>query len=871
VTAPATTASASAPAAPATTGTEAAGRLRQSLLLPALLALFFGSGISGLIYELVWLRHLTLVFGVTVYAVSTVLSAFMGGLALGGFLASRVADRVERPLRAYGLLEIGIGLSALLTPPAFAVLQQVYRGLYPALPHDLTSLSLVRFLLACVILLVPTTLMGATLPIVVRSTLGRRASLGTNLSLLYASNTAGGITGAYLAGFILIGSIGIRATTVTAAAVNVAVGIASIALDWWLAQEARKQADEMPLPLGEAAQSAGEGGSGAGITAARRPRPDPLPGGEGTSGTLIPSGALRWLLVAFFLSGFASLGYQVIWTRILAIFFEATTYAFTLILCTFLLGIAAGSYLIAPVINRRVNWLFAAAIMEWAIGFTALLSIAVIARMPQIVDTLRVMPLLEHTVSGEQRLTAMMCFLTIIPTTLILGAAFPVIMKLYAGAQTESPVNGKRRSESGPLPVGEGGRRPGEVNEVGRRLGRAYAANVCGSIAGSWISGFVLIPLIGTHASIILLAGANVLIGLGLLRYALADSRLPRLARPRALVPAGLALAAGAIALTPDMYAAVFARFGDRVLWYEEGLEQTVTILQGPQVRRMYLNGWHQANDTPAMVSFHSLIGHLPMLVQPTGTRAGAGSTGGGASAERRVLVVGLGGGATAGAASVYDRARLTVVELSPSVVRGARLFSHVNHNVVDAPNVRVLTDDGRNYLLLAGEKYDVIMADAIRPHAAGSAALYSLEYYHLARAALSEDGVMVQWIDNQIPEAQYRILLRTFLEAFPYVTAWADGGLFIASHRPYQIDRATLRERVEGPARRTLAADGISGPESVLGLFTATDAELRAWVGPGPVITDDHPYNEFFRSLPAEKTPPNLTTFRRDWSQVVH
>jgi spermidine synthase len=317
------------------------------------------------------------------------------------------------------------------------------------------------------------------------------------------------------------------------------------------------------------------------------------------------------------------------------------------------------------------------------------------------------------------------------------------------------------------------------------------------------------------------------------------------------------------IALTPDMYAAIFARFGDRVRWYEEGLEQTVTVLEGNGVRRMYLNGWHQANDTPAMVNFHALIGHLPMLVQPAGRGAGPGG-------ERQVLVVGLGGGATAGAASVYDRVRLTVVELSPSVVSGARFFSHVNHNVVDAPNVRVLTDDGRNYLLLTDQKYDVIMADAIRPHAAGSAALYSLEYYRLAQAALAGDGVMVQWIDNQIPESQYRTLLRTFLAAFPYVTGWADGGLFIGAQRPYQIDRPALTERVEGSARRTLSENGITTPDAVLSLFTATDAELRAWVGGGPIVTDDHPYNEFFRSLPSETHGPDVSGFRRDPSSIV-
>jgi len=813
---------------------------RAALLLPLLLVLFFGSGVSGLIYELVWLRFLALVFGVTIYAVATVLSAFMGGLALGGYLAGRVADRIKRPLRAYGILELGIGISALLTPPAFGVLQGVYRELYPGLPHDLTSLSLVRFALACVILLVPTTLMGATLPIVIRSTLNRSVSLGTNLSLLYASNTAGGITGAYLAGFILIGAIGVRATTVTAAVINVAVGVLAIAVDWWLTREPLPLVVHRAHPL--AARSTGEGSAGASTMG--RPHPDPLPKGEG-----IGAGAQRLLLVAFFVSGFASLGYQVIWTRILAIYFEATTYAFTLILCTFLLGIAAGSYLVAPLINRRVNWLFAAAVMEWAIGVTALVSLAVISRLPAIIETLRWLPLLEHFVSGEQRVTALMCFVTIIPTTLLLGAAFPVIMKLYAGSDDA---------------------------RVGRRLGRAYASNVCGSIAGSWASGFVLIPLLGTHRSLVLLAAANTLVGLGLLRYALPRRRPPLgeaalpsrgAIRPRVLVPLGLAVALGAFALTPDLYGAVFSRFGDRVVWYEEGLEQTVTILQGPDVRRMYLNGWHQANDTPQMLQLHTQIGHLPMLVQPVTTRS-----------ERKVLVIGLGGGATAGAAAAHQGARLQVVELSPSVVRGATFFSHVNGEVVrmvdgqvvEAPNVAVHEDDGRNYLLLTDEKYDVIMADAIRPRAAGSGALYSYEYYRLARLALAENGVMVQWIDTNIPANQYKILLRTFLEAFPYVTGWADGALFIGSERPYVIDRQAISQRLSGANRSMLTSAGLVSPETVLGLFMATDAELRGWAGTGQIVSDDHPYNEFFRSLPEESAPAEFGSFQRDATQVA-
>jgi spermidine synthase len=504
--------------------------------------------------------------------------------------------------------------------------------------------------------------------------------------------------------------------------------------------------------------------------------------------------------------------------------------------------------------------------MEWGIGVTALISIAVIARLGAIVETLRWLPILEHTVSGEQRVTALMCFLTIVPTTLLLGAAFPLIMKLYAGNRTNE------RAEPSEVTTAEDA-------SIGKRLGRAYAANVCGSIAGSWASGFVLIPLLGTHASAILLAAANVVLGLGLLRFAFA-ARQKNVAvkrrssgfRPRVLVPAGLAVAVGAAALTPDMYGAVFARFGDPVLWYEEGLEQTVTILQGPEVRRMYLNGWHQANDTPSMLQLHTLIGHLPMLVQPSGSAASTGPR------PRQVLVIGLGGGATAGAAAAHRGSQLTVVELSPSVVRGATFFSRVNGGVVSmqngavvaAPNVTVHTDDGRNYLLLTDRKYDVVMADAMRPQHAGSAALYSAEYYRLARNALAPDGVMVQWIDNQIPANQYAILLRTFLDAFPYVTGWAGGTLFIGSERPYTLDRATVAQRLADSDRAMLATGGLSTADSVLNLFAATDAELRAWAGTGPIVTDDHPYNEFFRSLPHETTPPELAVFKHDVSQIL-
>ena len=227
--------------------------------------------------------------------------------------------------------------------------------------------------------------------------------------------------------------------------------------------------------------------------------------------------------------------------------------------------------------------------------------------------------------------------------------------------------------------------------------------------------------------------------------------------------------------------------------------------------------------------------------------------------------MIGLGGGATAGAAAAFPNTHLDVVELSASVVRGARYFDHVNGGVVTSPMVRMRTDDGRNFLSLTSKRYDVVMADVIRPQHAGSAALYSLEYYTLARQALKEDGVMIQWIDQRLPENQYQMLLRTFLRAFPYATAWADGAFFVGSESPYAIDRRLLGERLASRAPGAAARSGVATPEDVLRLFTATDEELRRYAGDGPIVTDDHPYIEFFRSLPADPHAPDPAVFRRD------
>jgi spermidine synthase len=248
------------------------------------------------------------------------------------------------------------------------------------------------------------------------------------------------------------------------------------------------------------------------------------------------------------------------------------------------------------------------------------------------------------------------------------------------------------------------------------------------------------------------------------------------------------------------------------------------------------------------MVRLHRTLGHLPLLLHP---------------APREALVVGLGGGATAGAMSLHPGVRVRVVELSEGVRRAAALFSHVNYDVLGRPNVTLRVDDGRNFLQLSGERFHVITADIIQPHHAGAGNLYSREYFTLVRRALTEDGLTLQWIGHR-SSAQYRLIMRTFLDVFPDATLWCDGEFMVGARHPLRLRPAALRSRIEAPEMRAALREiGLPDFDTLAGWYTAGAAEMRRFVGEGPVLTDDRPRVEYFRSLPRGAPPLDLSTLR--------
>jgi spermidine synthase len=772
----------------------------------AVAALLFVSGAAGLVYQVAWVRLLGLTFGVTVFAISTVLAAFMGGLALGSFFGGRRADSTARPLKVYGLVELGVGLTALLTPWAFGALQSTYASVSTVVDPAQAPLiaGAVRAVLAFTVLLVPTALMGATLPLAVRGVRGARIEDDPTrgdtwaMALLYATNTTGAIVGCLASGFILIGGLGLSETIVVAAIANAVAGLGALLLqrvliDRRAAPSSRRVAASTNV---HSAEIRAEGG--------------------GDSRRLAHTA-----LWAFAFSGAISLAYEVVWSRILAVLFDSSIYGFVLMLATVLLGIALGGALGGALLRWQPGARTAGAVfgaLEIGIGLAAVLALLAFGTTYDALISLRGSgSVLERLVRTDLRLMAVLCILTVLPAALLMGATFPVAARLWA--------------------AGAGG--------LGRKLGGVYAGNVAGAIVGSLAGGFLLIPVLGAHHSLLLLASANVVLG-GLLLSAIGRSPLGLVA-----VLAALAVVAWG-ASRPPLHEVVFHQhFPDQqLLGYWAGLETTVSVGRDPDgVQTLFTNSRGQTNDAPDLVRYHRVMGHLAALLAP--------------DSGPHALVVGLGAGATPGALAQHRDARVDIVELSESVIAAAPFFRVANADVLAQPNVRLTIDDGRNFLLRNRQPYDVITADVVHPYDAGATNLYSVEYFSLVARSLSPNGIMVQWVSPG-SAFEHSLIVRSFLKAFPNATLWLGGDMLIGSPNPLRISRSELERRLADPrARASLAEVGFNHAQDVLAQFRASPEDLQAYAGQGPILTDNHPILEYFLSSEITSDPPDLSHFQ--------
>jgi spermidine synthase len=762
-----------------------------------LLVLFFFSGVAGLIYELVWVRQLTLVFGGTTYAITTVVVAFMAGLGLGSYLAGRMSRRIERTVRTYGLLEISIGCYALIIPALLGLAEPAYRAIYPLAAADPWLLTAFRFLVSVVILIVPTTCMGATLPILVRHIALTERGLGRSVGYAYGINTLGAVLGVLLAGFFLIPGLGLENTTRLAAAVNIAIGLTAVL---YLARRAAP---------GHAADAVVED----------------VPAFVPDTPPLSPA-TRRIVLLGFAASGFAAMVYQITWTRALVLSLGSSTYSFTCILAAFILGLALGSLAVTRIVDRWKSLVSGFGVLELGIAIAAMLIVPLNRQIPFAVVSI-VQKNQEHFGALLSLQFLLIIAVTIIPT-LLMGAIFPLVIRMLAHG----------------------------TGDAGAATGRAYAVNTIGTIAGSFLAGFVLIrsDVLGVQNSIIFASALNGVIGFALVLIGRRGNAAP-FARA-ALVPAGVVLVA------IPLLALAFGRWDTRLMssapfmgrtiskeaidhavtdYFADGVDMTVSVYHrqaDPDYLTLTVNGKPDASTGLEDMTTQLLLGHLPAILGPKGGKA---------------CVIGLGSGMTLAAVACHPGyERLDCVEIGDEVIRAASYFQPYAHDVLSKdPRVRVIRADGRNHLLLTDARYDLIVCEPSNPWISGVANLFTREFFSLCRSRLSDDGVLAIWLQGYSTSVEdFRMVLRTLFTLSDDVSLWT---LYFSDYmlvmrkgaQPLSVEEFVAR--CEEPAvRNDLYRVGLHRPSHLLGRYIASGAELRAWVGDGPLNTDDNARLEF-------------------------
>jgi spermidine synthase len=766
------------------------------------LACFFLSGASGLILELIWTRMLTLVFGSTTLAVSTVLTAFMGGLGLGSLLAGRLADRLRDPVRAYALAEAAIGAYALVVPWVVVSYPALNRTLWAGLGDHYPLLSLLRFVASAGLLILPTTLMGATLPVLSRYFVQRPfelGRLGQRLGTLYAVNLFGAVAGAFLAGFVLLPLCGVRTTNRIAAGFDLSLAAAIlIARRLRAARPASRTLDELVAE----ARSRGE------IAAAAPARPATDPG------------ARRAVLIAFAISGGTAMTLQGLWTRALAVVIGSSIYSFTIILLAFLVGLGTGSAVFARLVERWAHPIRALAAVHLGIAGCVGLSYVLTDRLPYLFAWLLGSGSFSpDTVLGCQ--FALAC-VTVLPATFLMGAIFPLSIRVAAG----------------------------RLDSVGRDVGNAYALNTVGAIAGSFLSGFVVLPTLGLQRGIYL----TVCVGLAVAVLLLVAAPGLAPSKRAAGIVAALALAIGGLALPrwnlvlfsqgffrvsiARDYIARHNRHQDwatpRLVFYEDGIATTVSVDQWGKTYSLKNNGKVDASsdaDMPTQVG----VGLLPVLLYP-GDR------------PPRVALVGFGSGVTAGSITQAPISSLEVVELEPAIYRASHFFDAVNHRPLDNPLVTARVGDGRNFLGQRRDRFDVIISEPSNPWITGVSNLFTREYFQEIKSRLADDGIFCQWAQlYEMAPWNIKTIYRTLREEFPHALVFAAEDLssdtiLIASKRPIQIDVQRITRLLQDPRTRAEAARaGWESAHDIPAYVLLAPEELESFTAGAPVNTDDN------------------------------
>lgn len=694
-------------------------------------ALFYTlSGALGLVYEVVFDKYLAYVFGATAYASSAVLVAFMGGLALGAFVASRIDARIERPLLAYGIAELVIGAFCLAVPHTFGALSSLYVSAVTKSPGSLATLSIVRALLAVLVVLVPAAGMGATLPLLSRFVQGNEPALAKRrLARFYALNTFGGAMGAIGSAYVILPTLGLTWTMRTCACLSLGIGLASVVLGLGVflpraavADEERTEETAKHAELGDASAS--------------------MP--------------FRDAVVLSAASGLLVFACEVVFVHMLALVIGTSVYAFGLMLFIFLVCLSAGTPLATRLATR--HGAMAAAFGFAAAGTGLVASLVIWDRLPGLFVALGPS---VRTWGARELTRGVAAFAALAIPVALMGTTFPLVLRSARAAS------------------------------LGADVGRLTVANTVGSITGSILGGFFLLPLLGSQKSLMAIGVLYLAVAAYVLRSRIRDGRS---ASKRGSLMALVAIGALVAALVPPWNLArltsganVYFDTGTVPDGVVESIREdvhggvTTVVRDAAGVRTLLTNGKFQGNDGREIGDNRGLA-HLPVAF---------------ARFRQNAMVIGLGTGASADAIAAYDFERIDVAELSPAIVDAARgVFGELNHYVLNDPRVHLRLEDGRNLLLTGKEEYDVVTIEVSSIWFAGASNVYTKEFYDLVAGHLSDGGILQQWF--QLHHTNRRIVttqIATLRAVFPFILVAVTGhqGQLIASKTPLRVTRQKL------------------------------------------------------------------------------
>ncbi len=767
----------------ATSGTRAVAKpapaVRTSARLVYLLS--FVSGATALIYEITWAKMLALTFGSTTLSAAAVIAGFMGGMGIGAWLYPWIGRRTHRPLLVYGALELGIATSTALLTTTFYALPALFAAASDAIGSG-SSLVALRFVVIFLLLLVPAMLMGATFPALCAVLIRTRQSVDHHLGMIYGVNTIGAAAGVLLAGLMLIERIGLKASVGVANALNLAVAISALLL--------------LRTSLGSAGKRETK-----------------------SSETAIPTQLPRWITGTVLLgSGFATLGYEIVWFRASRYLFGNSTYALTTVLFVFLAGLGVGSMLLRRT-TRRASAERDLMLCQCAIAVLSVVAMGVLMLVLRSESMREHVSIFSQTVKGRPwwwRLTLQAGVATAVmfPAALFMGLSFPLASRLFLG----------------------------DVRKLGERVGGAYLLANLGSILGSVLGAVLLLPVFGTLGGTKVLALTSVSMAALIawtMRQQMQRVRLP-LAAAMGIVIVAVIVYPHSLRLDGDLA----SHEADYAIDYvEEGDLATVQVLTSkdrPDKKAMAIDGY-PIGLSAAFVgdTVHRkqlLLAHLPMVLD---TRI------------RHTLNVGLGSASTLHALASYPQLEtLDCVEINEAVVRASRFFEEAS--VLEDPRTRITIDDAVHYLLRSRQSYDLIVSDGKQQISfSGNAVLLCREFYRYSLSRMSGHGLFVQWIPTAILSSDFQIHLRTACDVFPHVNVFyfapgfptASGSAIMVGSREPLSGRPRMTEERYRASRAGTDLTGyiIDHPEALLAHWIGSKAEFQQVLGEGPLNTWDH------------------------------